>query len=336
VFVGLRPYRAPAAFRRAMTRHSKHSNDRSFFSHKERVDAGYATTRKDVLGTECFLPFGFCCLSLKAPKHPVVTPDGYIYDREFILEALLQQKLEKAAEKEKFEKQEKRKAQKGLSEQQEAELREIEAFRRTDQGLLSEDVRHSRAVAKVEGDPEEGRPEKRLKRGELLTINKAEFRKNAFWAAGNTPTAAPAELKKVDTTTKCPMSGKKLRAKDLLTVKFEIADQKLMDQGGGRGVFCCAVSKHAITHQQAVLLKPSGIVVLESVLKDCVLKDMVCPVTGEKLKSKGDILKLQQGGTGFAAHNEVQAKSWSTIRSTTGDARTQQGHLPRAGYVGLH
>merc|ERR1719161_2680298 len=110
----------------------------------------------------------------------------------------------------------------------------------------------------------------------------------------------------------------------------------MMDQGGGRGVYCCAISKHPITHQQAVLLKPSGQVVLESTLKDCVYKDMKCPITGKALKGKEDVLKLQMGGTGFAAHNEVEAKSFSHIRSRAGDDRTQQGHLPRAGFVGLH
>merc|ERR1712008_41254 len=103
------------------------------------------------------------------------------------------------------------------------------------------------------------------------------------------------------------------------------------DGGGGRGVYCCAVSKHSITHHQAAVLKPSGIVVMESVLADCVYKDMRCPITGTELeKGKEDVLKLQQAGTGFAAHNEVEAKSFSFIRSFTGDARTQSGHLPRA------
>ena len=32
--------------RRAMSRHSKHSNDRMFFTAKERADAGYSNTRK--------------------------------------------------------------------------------------------------------------------------------------------------------------------------------------------------------------------------------------------------------------------------------------------------
>merc|ERR1711865_109602 len=119
-------------------------------------------------------------------------------------------------------------------------------------------------------------------------------------------------------------SGKKLRAKDLITLKLEITDQKMHDEGGGRGVFCCAVSKHPITHQQAVVLKPSGIVVLESILADCVYKDMICPVTGKKLKKgKDDVVKIQQGGTGFSAHNDIEAKSFRFIRSYQGDARTQ-------------
>ena len=31
----------------AMSRHSKHSNDRMFFTAKERADAGYSKTRKE-------------------------------------------------------------------------------------------------------------------------------------------------------------------------------------------------------------------------------------------------------------------------------------------------
>jgi len=101
-------------------------------------------------------------------------------------------------------------------------------------------------------------------------------------------------------------------------------------------MYCCAVSKDAIVYQQAVMLKPSGIVVTEKVFKDIVEKEMKCPVTGKKLKGKEDIVKLQTGGTGFSAHNETQAKSFNLIRGRTGDDRTQAGHLPKAGYVGLH
>jgi len=320
-----------------MSRHSKHSNDRSHFTHKERVDAGFAGTRKDVLGTECFLPFGHCALSLKCPKDPVCTPDGWIFDREYILESLLRQKVELHAEAKKYEEQEARKARQGKADEQDRELQELEDFRRADQGLMSQDDRHKKALARAAPvGLDDGPEQKKLRKGELLVVDKAQMREKSFWAASSTPSAAPAELKKVDTVAKCPMSGKKLRAKDLMSVKFEISDQRMYDGGGGRGVFCCAVSKDPITHQQAVVIKPSGIVVLESLLEGCVFKDMVCPVTGKKLKGKEDVLKLQQGGTGFASHNETQAKSFSFIRSGQGDARTQQGHLPRAGFCGLH
>lgn len=319
-----------------MSRHSKHSNDRMFFTAKERADAGYSKTRKEVMGTDCFLPFGFCGLSLKAPKDPVATPDGNIFDREAILECLLQQKLEIQAQQKKFDEQERKKEQRLKALDQEDELRQLEEFTRAEQGLLSQDLRHKRALEQAESKGSDGGPEKKLRKGELLKVDKSELRAKSFWTKEFTPTAAPTEIKKVDTSTRCPVTGKKLKVKDLISVKMDVADQKLLDQGGGKGVFCCAVSKNPIVFQQALLLKPSGVVILESVWKDIVSKEMKCPVTGKKLNGEEDILKLTTGGSGFSAHNDVEAKSFSMIRSATGDNRTQQGHLPRAGFAGLH
>lgn len=318
-----------------MSRHSKHSNDRSFYTHAERKQAGYAFTSKEILGSDCFLPFGYCGLSLKAPKNAVCTPDGHIFDREFILEFLLNQKLELQAKQKAYEEQERKKARKEASEKRVEDNREVEDFQRGEQSILSNDHRHKRALdLKVKEEQVEGAPEKKLRKGEMLNVDKADLRAKSFWTKEFTPNAAPMQLQKVDTITRCPMSGKKLRAKDLIPIKFEVVDQKLYEAGGGKGVFCCALSKHSITHQQAVLLKPSGQVILESVYKDIVQKEMKCPISGKPLK-ESDILKLQMGGTGFSAHNEIEAKSFMGIRSFGGDARTLQGHLPRAGYVGL-
>ncbi|CAK9116887.1 unnamed protein product [Durusdinium trenchii] len=318
-----------------MSRHSKHSNDRMFFTAKERADAGYSKTRKEVMGTDCFLPFGFCGLSLKAPKDPVATPDGNIFERESILECLLQQKLDIQAQQKKFEEQERKKEQRLQAMDKEEEIKQLEEFTRAEQGLLSQDHRHKRALEQADSKID-GMPEKKLRKGELMKVDKSQLRAKSFWTKEFTPTAAPTEIKKVDTTTRCPMTGKKLKVKDLISVKMEVADQKLLDQGGGKGVFCCAVSKNPIVFQQAVLLKPSGVVILESVWKDIVSKEMKCPVTGKKLKGEEDLLRLSTGGSGFSAHNDVEAKSFSMIRSFAGDNRTQQGHLPRAGFAGLH
>ena len=123
-------------------------------------------------------------------------------------------------------------------------------------------------------------------------------------------------------------------------------------------MFCCAVSKKAITHQQAVLLKPSGVVLLEDSYEKVVKKGKVraeaargipaeesgwslrspglvpelahevCPVTAKKLHD-GDVIKLHMGGTSFAAHNEVEVPE----RCAQGSASTQ-GTPPRTCYPG--
>mmetsp|Transcript_43010 Transcript_43010/g.96567 ORF Transcript_43010/g.96567 Transcript_43010/m.96567 type:complete len:249 (+) Transcript_43010:2-748(+) len=244
------------------------------------------------------------------------------------------EKLQIQAERKKFEEQERKREQRIQSADKEVEMKELEEFKQAEQGLLSQDYRHKRAMESADA-VRDGVPEKKLRRGELLVVDKSQLRAKSFWTKEFTPTAAPSEVKKVDTVTRCPMTGKKLKVKDLIPVKMEIADQKLMDQGGGKGVFCCAVSKNPIVHQQALLLKPTGVVILESVWKDIVSKEMKCPVTGKKLREE-DLLKLERGGSGFSAHNDVEAKSFTMIRSAAGDNRTQQGHLPRAGYAGLH
>ncbi|CAE8708368.1 unnamed protein product, partial [Polarella glacialis] len=233
-----------------MTRHSKHSNDRTFFTAKERKDAGFAGTRKDVLGTDAMLPFGFCALSLKAPRDPVATPEGHVFDREVIMKYLLEQKLELQAHQKKFDEQERRKDRKVQAANQKGDMKELEDFLQADQGLLSQDARHKRALENAGSDP---RTCKKVRGDELLARDgefKNQMRKECFWAKENAHSAAPTELKKMDLATKCPMTGKKLKLKDLIPIKFEVADQKLVDQGGGRGMYCCAVSKDPIIFQQ--------------------------------------------------------------------------------------
>jgi len=320
-----------------MGRHSLHANDRSHFSHKERADAGYGFTKKVRIDSAGFLPFGFCAVSLKAPKDPVATPDGHIYDREAILQHLLSEKQELLAQHEKFQKQEKSKERTLAAEKQEANLRELEFFQRNEEATMSQDKRHKRAADQLDSAREQeslshgGSPGKKLRKGELMTIDKADMRSKSFWSSEFTPTAAPTAVKKVDLCPKCPMSGKKLRVKDLIHVNFEAISQKVVDQGGEHGWVCCAVTKHAITHQQAILIKPSGVVVLESILKDIVFPTMTCPITGKKIEKKEDLLKLQRGKTGFSAHNEVEAKSFSIIRSRQSDDLLRQGHLGAKG-----
>ena len=49
--------------------------------------------------------FDCCCLSLQPCRDPVVTPDGYLYEREAILEYILHQKKKIALQMKAYEKQ---------------------------------------------------------------------------------------------------------------------------------------------------------------------------------------------------------------------------------------
>ena len=68
----------------------------------------------------------------------------------------------------------------------------------------------------------------------------------------------------------------------------------------------------AITAQPAVVIRPSGVVMLESVALQTVLRDetTLCPVTGRAFDKHKDILKLHAAATGFAASGNVESKRY--------------------------
>lgn len=64
-----------------------------------------------------------------------------------------------------------------------------------------------------------------MARQEYLETDKAEARKKSFWCAEEQQKAEKKELEKPDTHTTCPMSGKKLRLKDLIPCKLELSSK---------------------------------------------------------------------------------------------------------------
>ena len=133
----------------------------------------------------------------------------------------------------------------------------------------------------------------------------------SFWVPSLTPQAEPTLLKKPDTKTYCPMSGKPLKIKDLVTVKLTPID----DKDDGRPMvakserYKCAVTHDALGNSvPCAVLKNTGHVVTMDCVEKLIKKDMLCPFTGAKLKDS-DIIPLQRGGTGFAgAGVQLEAK----------------------------
>eukprot|EP00300_Choanocystis_sp_HF-7_P020384 c20582_g2_i2.p1 GENE.c20582_g2_i2~~c20582_g2_i2.p1 ORF type:complete len:282 (+),score=48.64 c20582_g2_i2:40-846(+) len=264
-----------------MGKHAQNNTARSFHTHAERKMAGYGT-QKIRLGTDSQIKFGYCALSLTPADNPVATPDGIIYSRDSIIEFLAEHAIALKTQQQLYEKQERKRKSDELAEEEAAKRQKIKDF---------EDEETKIAVA-----PQLQR-ELSNKTEDKVTVG--------FWVPLHAPTAEATKLTPPPKHTLCPTTNKPLRLKDLIPIKLEWE----LDDHGNRKYVQCAVSHKSIINQKAVVLKPSGVVMLASCLKDVVEPTMTCPVTGKALK-KRDIVSLVPGGTGFAAHNSVEASTY--------------------------
>ncbi|KAF8777799.1 Nitric oxide synthase-interacting protein like [Argiope bruennichi] len=103
----------------------------------------------------------------------------------------------------------------------------------------------------------------------------------------------------------CPMSGKPLKIKDLVPVKFtEVKTPHERKSLMSRNVrYTCAVTHDVLGNSVPVaVLRTSGNVVTMECVTKLIKKDMIDPTNGMKL-TDGDIIQFQRGGTGYASTN---------------------------------
>lgn len=294
-----------------MGRHSKNSTDKPYCTQQERADQKWGSHIEKVDG-DAQLPFGFCALSSHAPKDPVSTPHGVIYDKEYILEHLVKSRKEAQEKLILWDKQEKRKESHKASVENEESMKEALEFEKQELGGGASSSVPGKVDTMMHGASQT-----------YLHADKTEARAISFWVRENQLTAKAKDLEKPSMATKCPMTGKKLKMKDLIPVKLERIDEKGQEQ---RGMFCCAVTKRAIVHQQAILLKPSGIVVDELCLKDIVKPSMTCPVTSKRL-IESDLIKLRRGGSGFSSHSVIEKKQYCFLSSKANEGGTRMSSI---------
>lgn len=287
-----------------MSRHSKNATATTHFTYHEKTAAGHGTLKRR-FGRDAQLPFGACCLCLASAQgqRPLVSPGGFVYCKECIYANLLAQKRaiqERIAAYERFCD---RQRQRELDQVVAGERQQLRQFLDAASGAALAD-----AAERAQREKHAAEAQLREKVDRRTDEDKrAAMKRTSFWIPDNTPSAEVA-LDKPDTKTRDPMSLDEMKLKHLMPVKFEwsaAADEGAKDPPH----VLCAVTKKEISHHQAVLLRPSGQVILESCVKDMVLPTMTCPVTGLKLRKK-DIIKLQAGGTGFSAHSTVEAKKY--------------------------
>ncbi|KAE8894548.1 hypothetical protein PF005_g24464 [Phytophthora fragariae] len=279
-----------------MSRHSKNATASTHFTYHERSAAGHGTLKRR-FGRDAQIEFGVCCLCLASTRgrSPLASPAGFVYCKECIYANLLAQKRtiqdNAAAYERSVEAQGRKMQDRELQQERETLRKALDAA----QSVAEPQDRATLATRKLQEKVDAATDDDK----------RAAMRRTSFWIPDCTPTHE-ATLAKPDAKTRDPMSLEEMKLKHLLPLKFE------WDAGGNdkaEAKVLCAVTKKEVSHLRAVLLRPSGQVILESCLKDMVLPTMTCPVTGLKLRKK-DIVHLQAGGTGFSAHSAVEAKKY--------------------------
>ncbi|KAK7863686.1 hypothetical protein R5R35_003075 [Gryllus longicercus] len=258
-----------------MTRHARNCTAGAVYTyHEKKKDAqasGYGTNTQRV-GKDSVKDFDCCCLSLQPCRNPVVTPDGYLFDKESILQYTEKAELLAAAN-----------------------VTKVNDFLKTEKNIVS---------APVNAFKED--PDKAEKPSVSNMTEGRDKHLPSFWIPSKTPEAKDTNLKKPDKTIYCPMSGKPLKVKDLVDVKFKEVkdpdDKKALIVKQNR--YMCPITHDILGNSvPCAVIRTTGDVVTMECVEKIIKKDWMHPITGEKLTEK-DIIPMQRGGTGYAETNK--------------------------------
>uniref|UniRef100_A0A3Q3W226 Nitric oxide synthase-interacting protein n=1 Tax=Mola mola TaxID=94237 RepID=A0A3Q3W226_MOLML len=282
-----------------MTRHGKNCTAGAVYTYHEKkkdtAASGYGT-QSIRLGKDAIKDFDCCCLSLQPCQDPVITPEGYLYERQAILEYILHQKKEIARKMKAFEKQKQVQKSNNQLESKSEERQKVERFKTRENSIVSKPI-NPFSSGQDKGSGMGSSAESST--GSAATSSQSL---PSFWIPCLTPEAKPTLLKKPSKAVLCPMSGKPIKMNDLITVRFTPLDSSLDRVAllNRQDRYVCAVTRDVLGNSvPCAVLRTSGTVVTQECVEKLIKKDMTDPVTGDKL-SKKDIIPLQRGGTGFA------------------------------------
>ena len=328
----------------AMPKHSKNATAAPFISNNERKKFSWGS-RSVRLGKDSLLPFAHCYLCTQWAVEPLVSPSGHMYCKECIYKNLLSQRAALKKQKAAWKAQQAADAAETSEAALAAAAADVQSF--IDQetnptaqlargrgeagsvlGVGTSTVQAAAFASPEEGAAAQGRTLRERAEAEAAQrtaavqqaharvdlrdedVKRREVAATSFWVPSFAPESAPTRVKRPAARPSSPITGAPLRAKDLLPVKFHVED-KDEAAAGGKGRFCCAITRKSITHQPAVLLRPSAAVVLASAFEAAVKGGMVDPINGASL-GPGDVVPLASEGSGFAARGsgKLVAKSW--------------------------
>ncbi|XP_050075246.1 nitric oxide synthase-interacting protein homolog [Anopheles maculipalpis] len=285
-----------------MTRHARNCTAGAVYTYHEKkkdaANSGFGTTSRRI-GKDSVKSFDCCSLTLQPCRNPVITKDGYLFDKEAILTYIISKKNEYSRKMKEYEKQVKQDEEEETAKANAEQQKKLDRFISTEKNIVS-----SKAVIPSVEKPSTS--------GAISNVSLGKRKElPSFWVPSQTPAAKVSRIEKPDSKIYCPVSNKPLKAKDLIEVKFTLvkdpSDKKSLIAKENR--YMCAVTHDILNNSvPCAVLKPTGDVVTIECIEKIIKKDMIHPLTNERL-SESDIIPLQRGGTGFATTNEkLEAK----------------------------
>ncbi|CAH0551724.1 unnamed protein product [Brassicogethes aeneus] len=279
-----------------MTRHARNCTAGAVYTyHEKKRDAaasGYGTNSQR-LGKDSIKDFDCCSLSLQPCRNPVVTKDGYLFDKEVILQYIITKKNEYSKKLKEYEQLKKREEDDDQEKEDLAMQKKVSSFLKSESNIVSK--------------PLDGFKPSEASTSSISNMTGAKAKElPSFWVPSMTPQAEKSKVVKPDNTIYCPISQQPMKVKDLIDVKFtpvkDPSDKKSLIAKENR--YMCAVTHDILSNSvPCAVLKPTGdVVTLECVEKIIKKDNYIHPLTNQKLKEK-DIIVLQRGGTGYAQTN---------------------------------
>jgi hypothetical protein len=244
------------------------------------------------------VPLGVCALSLKRIEDAVASPSGRLYERAAVVQWLLDKKRELKARLREWEEQEQAAGLEALSAQRLAERAEVARALAANRALGATSTSASAApadkapaedganLAKLKAELQDERAKRRRLDDRSYADKEAELRHASPWLPAFAPQAPQRALERPDERPGSPISGAPLKLKDLAPVSLR-RDPLQPD------IVLCALSGKPMTHQRAVLIRPSQAVLLRAVYDEHRASFAgLCPISGQSFQDPGDVLEL--------------------------------------------
>ncbi|KAF7988638.1 hypothetical protein HCN44_001211 [Aphidius gifuensis] len=277
-----------------MTRHARNCTAGAVYTYHEKkrdaAESGYGTNSHRI-GKDSIKGFDCCSLTLQPCRHPMITKDGYLFDKEAIIEYILTKKREYARKMKEYENQKQREQEEDNDKTAIEDLKKLEKFYKIEKNIVSPSSSKS------------------MNNDDSSISNMANGKNKSlpsFWIPSKTPQAKALALNKPDKTIYCPVSGKVLKSKDLIPIKFtevkDPDDKKSLIVKEAR--YMCPITHDILSNSvPCAVIKTTGDVITVECLEKIIKKDWINPLDSKKL-TENDIIILQRGGTGYAAVNE--------------------------------